>query len=146
MSQIRRLLRWLWNMCVGAVVACCLWGLVRDTRELTPLKLEAARLEKLVGRVEVRDESQVHVLAIKSDHLDELSWRVILPVGHTWNLSHQIAGGATRCTHCSDEASARNVWPSSIGLRRSENRSSRKWATKTQRFQSLLAPRCIGLR
>ncbi len=72
-------------------MAHCLWVLIRDGSELRYLNVEAARLEKLVGRIDTNDEQNIQVINVRNDGPNELLWRVYLPAGHAWQFSHKLA-------------------------------------------------------
>ncbi|MCC7339129.1 MAG: hypothetical protein IT422_28890 [Pirellulaceae bacterium] len=84
-------IRWLWFSSLLVFMAYCLWGLIRDGSELRHLKVDAARLERLVGRIDTNDEQKIQVINVRNDGSNELLWRVYLPAGHAWNFSHGLA-------------------------------------------------------
>lgn len=81
MSQFRKLFRWFWDIGVVGVVAYCLWGLVRYTRELTPLKAEVERLEIFLP-------NQIQIRSVFFDwHLKASSRREIEQLGFLRRLT-----------------------------------------------------------
>ena len=86
-----------WIAAVVCFMGYCLIGVLQDARELRTWKAEAARLEKIVGHLEVRDPGKIHVLQVSDDGPSEILWQVALPANQTWMFQYNmpIGGGGT---------------------------------------------------
>lgn len=88
------MVRSLWQYLLVGLMVLGLWRLVQDRRELTGLRMEANRLEALVGAIDLDDPSRIHVVTVADDGPNELLWRVFLPAEHTWTTNlHRGSGG-----------------------------------------------------
>lgn len=97
-SQSAKTFRTAWLSLALGWIAYCGYCLFVDRRDLNELKLEAARLQKLVGPMDITDDDMIHVVNVVSDGPGEFLWHIYLPAGFSWNLSLETAasgGGST---------------------------------------------------
>ncbi len=62
----------------------------RQKAELDAQKVEIAKLEAELGKLTIKDPSKVHILALPSKEDWHWRWRVYLPPGKTWIITHAV--------------------------------------------------------
>lgn len=105
----RFMIRPLWYALLVGLMALGLWTLVRDRRELGDLRRESDRLGAIVGEMDMRDPSRIHIVNVADDGPNELLWRVFLPAGHSWMTTRQMASGGRSSHHQSSSSSSADM-------------------------------------